>query len=193
MNLTAAEKLIIELLCDCLKGKESEYDVEFLKNAIGQDMTWAIPFKYETLNEGLERPRYVQEVFAILETYRWIHDTSRTLGADFTKIVESIKGDLWVPPTFDGFDGNNESAYLGASKMIVDDLARYQEQTGNTNNTHAPRLDAYIRTANAYMKLRIKTDQYYPPQTEENLKEVFTEASKRYLDQTVLNAQWLRD
>lgn len=191
LKLSAAEKLIIGLLCDSLKDKESEYDTEFINDAIFRNMTWAIPLKYDSLDEKEELPLYVREVFAILETYQWIQITSHTLGAQLPDVLSQAKGELWAPPVFDGFDGNNESAHLGAARMLVERLDRFNEQAGNINNTHAPRREAYIRVANAFMKLREKTNEYFPAQSAENLAFVMSEGARRYLDRIELNPKWL--
>ncbi|MBS3019112.1 hypothetical protein DJFAAGMI_01851 [Comamonas sp. PE63] len=194
MNLTPAEKLIIELLCDSLKGKDSVYDVEFLSKVISSNETWAISKRYQSLEDKSPEPAYVTEVYAILEAYRWVYDTTQELGPRVSEIRSIVqeKGQVHVQEKFDGFDGNNESDHLSAAHIIVDDLRLYEEQKGRVNNTHGPRRDAYVRVANAYMKLREEAPDGILPRTYESLLEVFREAAKLKLDIVLLDPRWAR-
>ncbi|TOL43317.1 hypothetical protein CGH98_23025, partial [Vibrio parahaemolyticus] len=44
-------------------------------------------------------------------------------------------------PKFPGFDGNNESSYMGIASFIVNDLERFEEFKGRNFNSHCPSLD----------------------------------------------------
>lgn len=192
MKLSTQERLIIELLCAISNKEPSGYDTSFIRKAVSTRQEWAIPIRYESLDDGSPRPLFVTEVFAILDTYRWISDTIKSVGIEASDLKSSINGPRPAPLAFDGFDGNNESDHLSAAQMLVDDLDRYEEQKGKVNDTHSHRRDAYIKVANAYIKALNASGDYMLPQTFENLVAVLNDGSKLQFDLVELSSLWPR-
>lgn len=192
MKLSPSERLIIELLCDIANKKPSDYDTNFISKAISSQQEWAIPIKYQCLDDGSPKPLFVSEVYAILETYRWISDTIQSTGISKDDLKKMVVDNSTAPITFDGFDGNNESEHLSAARMLIDDLGLYQEQSGKANNTHAPRRDAYIKVSNAYIKELKAAGNYTLQHTIENLVAVLNKGSKLQMDIVELSALWHR-
>lgn len=192
MKLSTQERLIIELLCAISNKEPSGYDTSFIGKAVSTHQEWAIPIRYQSLDDGAPRPLFVTEVFAILETYRWISDTIKSIGVEANDLKSSVTGQALAPLAFDGFDGNNENDHLSTALMLVDDLDRYEEQKGKVNDTHSRRRDAYIKVANAYIKALNASGNYLLPRTFENLVAVLSDGSRLQFDSVELSSLWPR-
>lgn len=59
---------------------------------------------------------------------------------------------------FRGFDGNNETEYMGAAEFLVNDLERFSTFKGRDLNSHLPSLDTYKRMLAVYRPLRNSHD-----------------------------------
>lgn len=189
MLLSPQERLIIELLCAISSKKPSDYDTDFIGKVVSQQQEWAIPLKYQSLSDGSPKPIFVSEVFAILETYRWISDTMEDIKINEADLRTRFTDQGRVPIIFDGFDGNNEIEHLSAANVLIDDLGLYQEQKGKANNTHGPRRDAYIQVANAYVQAQQK-EQYTLQRTAENLINILSEAARFKIGLVELSSLW---
>jgi uncharacterized protein YfbU (UPF0304 family) len=57
---------------------------------------------------------------------------------------------------FPGFDGNNESAYLGYADYFINTLGRYDDlkDSGDGLNSHAPFLEAYRRMLEVWLPMQ---------------------------------------
>ena len=90
-----------------------------------------------------------------------------------TMLKETL-GSVGINPKFSGFDGNNESEYMGIASFIVNQLERYEEFKGRSFNCHYPSLDTHNRMLNIFEDLKKKGHSY--PMTLENLQLVLSEA-----------------
>lgn len=189
MQLSAQERLIIELLCSISSKTPSEYDTDFIAKVVSSKQEWAIPLKYQSLKDDTPKPWFVSEVFAILDTYRWISDTIKVASTSEDALRQMFTDPGRVPIVFDGFDGNNEIEHLSAARVLIDDLGLFEEQKGKANNTHGPRRDAYIRVANAYVKAQ-KESGYQLGKTTNNLAAVLAEGAKLKFDRIELSSLW---
>ena len=159
MKITDGEKLILLMLCELFDHLriEGEMDPEFLRSAIFSDNLWSIPWKYIGIPfEEQETPAIVNEVLDILDMWSLIESRYERLSAGEKRQVAEEAGPFGKDPKFRGFDGNNESSYMGTASFIVNDLDRFQEFKGRDMNSHMPSLDAYRRMLTAFQPVRHK-------------------------------------
>ena len=55
---------------------------------------------------------------------------------------------------FPGFDGNNESEYMGTASFIVNELERFEEFKGRSFNSYFPSIDGHRRMLSVFKKVR---------------------------------------
>ena len=99
-------------------------------------------------------PSIVKEVLDILEMWDSIEWSYKRLSDGEKRKLEEAADPYGKEPIFCGFDGNNESSYMGTALFIVNDLARFVEFRGRDLNSHCPSIDAYKRMLVAYRNIR---------------------------------------
>jgi hypothetical protein len=55
---------------------------------------------------------------------------------------------------FRGFDGNNETEYLGVSRFLIEHLDRFTHFKGRDLNSHMPSIEAYRRMYEVFKPMR---------------------------------------
>src|ERR1019366_5220349 len=135
MKLTPTEKLILSMLADIKLGT-NDIDPAFVKEAIFQDNTWALDWKYPDFDDSLvNNPVEVTDVVDIMATWSILEDSYNRLDAGERAVIGRL-------PLF-GFDGNNESKHLNVANFLIDYLDRFSTFKGRVENTHCPRLHSY--------------------------------------------------
>lgn len=153
MELTDGEKLIVLMLTEIYEKLkvEGEMDSEFLRSAIFDDATWSIPWKYPGIPfKNQETPSVVKEVIDILDMWDVIELSYSRLPDDSKSKLSSALKKHQVPPTFRGFDGNNESEYLGTAYFIINQLERFQSFEKRDLNSHFPSMSRYRRMLDVF-------------------------------------------
>ncbi|MEH7480250.1 YfbU family protein [Neobacillus drentensis] len=126
---------------------------------------------YSTLRTALEKGfEYHYE-----EAIEWIHDDFPEHNSEFVIDVLDMysvillsysnledKGELIDSKVnFPGFDGNNETAFLGYARYFIRDLGRFDELKENATfrdfNSHRPMVPKYRRMVSAW---KSTNDQY---------------------------------
>ena len=100
---------------------------------------------YGELNGGVDEiatPGMIKEVLAILDMFRTFDNVYTEAGSP---VPDEAK--------FQGFDGNNETEHFAFARFFVEDMRRYEEQSGASFNSHAPMLDRYRRMLRTYKTL----------------------------------------
>lgn len=157
MKLSDGEKIIILMLTELYQKLEveGEMEPEFLRSAIFNDMLWGIKWKYSGIPfSDNEDPEIVKEVLDILEMWSQIERSYARLPASEQSSLKSAMGALGESPRFQGFDGNNESDYLGTALFLVNELERFAEFKGRGFNCHYPSIEMHRRMLSAYRMLR---------------------------------------
>ncbi|WP_202949732.1 hypothetical protein [Escherichia coli] len=75
MQLSDGEKLILMMLCDLYDKNEIEGEIDhtFVRDAIFENQTWALPWKFSGIPfKNTETPRVVKKVLDILDMWRVI-------------------------------------------------------------------------------------------------------------------------
>ena len=153
MNITDGEKLIILMLSEIYDklGLEGEVEPDFIRSAIFSNNTWSIPWKYVGIPfEEQDTPEVVKEVLDILDMWSMIEKSYEDFSSEEKDWVEREAAPFGKNPKFPGFDGNNESEYMGTASFLVNDLDRFEEFKGRSFNSHAPSIDVYRRMLTAF-------------------------------------------
>lgn len=157
MKLSDGEKLIILMLSELYEklGIDGEVEPEFLKSAIFSDQLWGIRWKYSGIPfDDAEDPKIVKEVVDILDMWSFIERSYAELHDDQKAQLEKEADPLGKDPKFRGFDGNNESEYMGTAIFLVNELDRFSEFKGRGFNCHHPSIDTHRRMLEVFEPMR---------------------------------------
>ena len=159
MKLSDGEKIIILMLTELYEKLQidGEMEPEFLRSAIFNDMPWGIKWKYSGIPfSESEEPPVVKEVLDILEMWSCIERAYSKLSSSDKEAIKTKIGVHGESPRFQGFDGNNESEYVGTALFLVNELERFIEFKVRSLNCHYPSIDMHHRMLSAFEPLRRK-------------------------------------
>lgn len=159
MKLSDGEKIIILMMTELYEKLEveGEMEPEFLRSAIFNDMLWGIKWKYSGIPfSESEDPAVVKEVLDILDMWSSIERSYAKLSSADREMLKGKLGTLGESPRFQGFDGNNESEYVGTALFLVNELERFVEFKGRSFNCHYPSIDMHHRMLAVFEPLRRK-------------------------------------
>lgn len=161
MKITDGEKLIILMLSELYEELEvnGEIDPKFIKEAIFSNNLWALPWKYSGIPfEDQEDSEIVREVLDILDMWSFIEHSYAQLSDEQKTLLEKEAAPFGKDPRFPGFDGNNESEYMGVASFIVNELERFEEFKGRSFNSHCPSIDGHRRMLSVFKDVRNNLD-----------------------------------
>ncbi len=176
MKITDGEKLILLMLSELYDklGVNGEVEPDFIRSAIFSDNMWGIPWKYVGIPfEEQDTPETVKEVLDILDMWSFIERSYENLSNDEKSFVEKEAAPFGKNPSFPGFDGNNESDYVGAASFIVNDLDRFEEFKGRDFNSHCPSIDSYSRMLSIFKPMFESLN--FQPLSAQNLIDILKE------------------
>ena len=176
MKISDGEKLILLMLSELYEKLEvdGEIDPEFIKSAIFHDKSWSIPWKYVGIPfEDQDTPPIVSEVLDMLDMWSFIERSYSELTNEEKAFVTENAAPFGDNPTFQGFDGNNESDHMGTARFLVNDLDRFEEFKGRDFNSHAPSIDSYNRMLSVYKP--IFQELNFRPLSAQNIVDVLME------------------
>lgn len=148
MKISDGEKLIILMLNDLFRANnvKSEFDPDFLDEAIRDNHLWAIDWKYPGIEiDDNDTPNYVIDVVNYLNMWSFIEESYSNLTPTEKALFTELTPLFTSEPKFIGFDGNNESKYLTTAKFLINKLDRFTEFSGRYLNSHGPRIEVYKR------------------------------------------------
>lgn len=157
MKLSDGEKLIILMLSELYEklGVEGEIEPDFIKSAIFGNQLWGLKWKYSGIPfEESEDPEVVNEVVDILDMWSFIEYSYSHLTPEQKKQLEIDAKPFGKDPKFRGFDGNNETEYMGTAMFLVNDLERFQEFKGRVFNSHMQVVKVYNRMLKTFEPIR---------------------------------------
>lgn len=145
MKLSNEQKLIVAMLADLRKAMDgqsdaSELDFDFVMEAIYSDNEWGIEEKYNGLfPKAAQWPQEVKDVYDFLDMWRFIEEAVATFSP-----AEKAKVSAAGATQYPGFDGNNETRYLGIARFITEQLGGFESigKRGATNS-HSPKVAKY--------------------------------------------------
>jgi hypothetical protein len=135
MELSNGEKLILIMLSEIYEKLkiEGEVDPEFVRKAIFDESTWALAWKYlGIVGSGSEStPSVVKDVLEMWELLE--HSYNRLQATDREKVKAETKPSGY-DVRFSGFDGNHETEYMAAARVLINDLDRFSLFKGRDLN-----------------------------------------------------------
>lgn len=176
MKITDGEKLIILMLSELYEELEvnGEIDPKFIKEAIFSNNLWALPWKYSGIPfEDQEDPEIAREVLDILDMWSFVEHSYAQLNDEQKALLEKEAAPFGKDPRFPGFDGNNESEYMGAASFIVNELERFKGFKGRSFNSHCPSIDGHRRMLSVFKDVRNNLD--FGPMSGDDLSAILKE------------------
>ncbi len=159
MKLSDGEKLIILMLSELYEklGVEGEIEPDFIKSAIFSDQLWGLKWKYSGIPfDESEDPAIVKEVVDILDMWSFIERAYSQMSDEQKEKLEVDAAPFGKDPKFQGFDGNNETEYMGTAMFLVNELERFQEFKGRSFNSHCPSIEMHHRMLEIFEPIRRK-------------------------------------
>lgn len=165
-QLNKTEKLMTWLLSEVLKNqylertdkKDNPHDmktVDLIQEAIYGGHFWALDWELSgIMHNHADDPRVVRLVTNILDMWWFIETAYAGFSAEDKKRIEDETGHRGKSPRFLGFDGNNESEYLGIARFLVEKLGRFESFKGRDFNSHLPTVSRYAQMARAFEPMR---------------------------------------
>lgn len=143
------------LILEKLYPEESDYyknHRKALEHGYELHYSWLTEHIYDELPE-----EECQEILEILDMYRVITFSYQKLHPG-KEIPDSYR--------FVGFDGNNETSYMGYVQYFINDLDRFQELTYGSSycqfNSHFPSINMYRRQVEKWKELDKKLQLSLP-------------------------------
>jgi uncharacterized protein YfbU (UPF0304 family) len=153
MKLSKKDRIILinqyRILAALSKGEESHYLELIQILGDGYEVFYSMVDEWVSADMPEEEGRFVLNV---LELYRAIEDVKRSTR-DSRLVDHSFS-------IFPGFDGNNESKYLGFCRFLIETQGKFQEQEqylsrNDGMNSHTPMIKKYRRMIEAAGDLNV--------------------------------------
>lgn len=154
MPFSNNEKLIIAMLVDLYRTPaERQLDPELIEEAVLEGHEWALSYAYQGLFAyDDDKDEDLQLVHDVLDAWERIELGYKALDEAGKKRVRDALG---FEPAYDGWDGNNETQYMGIVKMLTTRLNRHPYFADRADlNSHMPTLQQKRRIADRYRAIR---------------------------------------
>ena len=165
-RLNNTDKLTIWMLSEVLKNqikdradqREAQYDmktVNLVQEAIYGGHFWALLWEMTgVMHDHVDDPKKVRSVVDILDMWNFIERAYAGYSDAEKAEVEAAVGIWGKDPKFHGFDGNNETEYMGIARFLVDQLGRFTDFKGRDFNSHSPTVARHMRMARRFDDIR---------------------------------------
>lgn len=165
-RLNNTDKLTIWMLSKILENQISErqdhrdakYDmrtVKLIQEAIYGGHFWALRWELTgVIHEHVDSPKKVRAVVDILDMWTFVEHAYEGFSNADRKRIEDEVGFRGKNPKFLGFDGNNETEFMGIARFLVEQLGRFEQFKGRDFNSHMPTVSRYLRMAEAFETIR---------------------------------------
>lgn len=142
-----SERLMIWMLSEILmnlKSYDGKEKIEQIQEAIYGGHFWALEWELPGIfHSHFDRPSALSLVVSILDMWSFIESAYKGFSSAETALIEKEVGPTGKNPKFLGFDGNNETEYLGIATHLVEKLNRFQYLKGRDMNSHMPVVSRY--------------------------------------------------
>lgn len=157
LKFSDGNKLTLLMLCEVYKHLKirGEIDPGFVEAVIHGGHYWGLGWKYPGIFHGHEdNKRIVTEVVDVLDMWSSIESGYSRLSKKDRDRVEREADPFGMHVVFPGFDGNNESEYLGVARFLIKDLERFSSFDGRDLNSHATSIESYSRMLTVFEPMR---------------------------------------
>ena len=154
--------MLSEILKNQIKERADQRDAEYemktvnlVQEAIYGGHFWALPWEMTgVMHDHVDDPKKVRAVVDILDMWTFIERAYARFSSAEKAEVETGVGILGKNPKFHGFDGNNETEYMGIARFLVEQLGRFQDFKGRDLNSHSPAVARHMRMASRFQNIR---------------------------------------
>ena len=158
-HLSDGEKLITLMLTDVIEklGIETDTNIDLVRNVIYGGHYWALGWEMPGIFHGhIDKRSRVSFVVDVLDMWDRLEEGFEKLSEDDKARLEQAAGVFGKNVRFPGFDGNNESEYIGIARFLIDDLSRFSRFKDRKSdlNSHHPTLDTYGAMYRAFEPMR---------------------------------------
>lgn len=156
VNFSDGEKLIIAMLADLGKKEERrEINTSEVMEAIYGGHLWALKWEMQGLfHDHVDSPGVVSLVVDTLDMWTFIEEAVEKFSSTERKKLADELGPLGENPQFHGFDGNNESEYLGVARHLINQMQRFENFKGRELNSHMPVVPRYAKMVQKFEPIR---------------------------------------
>jgi uncharacterized protein YfbU (UPF0304 family) len=165
MKLSDGERLILIMLSEIHERLEIKngVDTKLVKSAIYDGNLWALKRELSGIFHDYEAPdEIVKETTDILDMWRFIETSYERLSPSDKARIKKEAEPFGEHVRFSGFDGNNESEYIGVARCYVDELDSFSLFKGRDFNSHVPLVAAYRRMYALFEPMRSSEDLTAP-------------------------------
>jgi len=158
LRLSHGELLITQMLCDLYKHLKIKGDIEpeFVEAAILGGHYWGLEWQYPGIFHNYEdNENNVSEVVDIIDMWFFIESGFNKLSKKDKTRVEKEAHPFGKNVSFPGFDGNNESEYMGIANFLINKLERFPFFKNKDFNSHFPSIDGYRRMFRVFEPMRV--------------------------------------
>ena len=158
VRFSDGEKLLAIMLRDVYKHLKlkGEIDPDFVGEVIGGGHYWAPKWEMQGLFHDYEDdPQDVRFVVDVLDMWAFAERAYEKLSKKDKERVEKEADPFGKYVQFAGFDGNNESSFIGIARFLIDQMNRFSQFKGRDLNSHAPTLAAYRRMLSVFEPMRV--------------------------------------
>ena len=157
IKFSDGEKLNMLMLCEIFKHLKikSELEPEFIEAAVHGGHYWGLKWQYPGIYHGSEdNEQVIGEVCDVLDMWTCIESGHAKLSKKDKELVKTEAEPFGEHVTFRGFDGNNESEYMGIASFLIGELNRFTNFQDRDLNSHCPSIETYKRMLDVFEPMR---------------------------------------
>jgi uncharacterized protein YfbU (UPF0304 family) len=129
-------------------------DVDLLSSAMYGGHYWGLKWNSHLFDDSADSPEVVADVGNFLDMWSFIESAYAKLSKKEKERIEKEAPLFGRNVSFRGFDGNNESEYMGVARFFIEKLGRFTNFKGRELNSHAPTVAAYKRMYRLFEPMR---------------------------------------
>lgn len=160
IQLDKPQRLMVWLLTEMLKtqkGYEDRHDISLIQEAIYGGHLWALDWELTGLmHSHTDKPEDVKFVVDVLDMWTFIERAFDELSDDDKAKLEQEVPYIGKDPKFIGFDGNNETGYMGITKFLIYQMERFTNFKSRDLNSHMPKVQRYAKMYQVFEPIRAK-------------------------------------
>lgn len=165
-RLNNTDRLVMWMLAEVLKNQigerknqaEAKWDLktpELVQQAIYGGHFWALDWELTgIMHSHVDDPTKLHLVVDVLDTWSFIEEAYESYDEETRSALKGELGFRGDNPQFMGFDGNNETEYLGIAQFLVEHLGRFSRFKGRSFNSHMPTVGRYAQMAKTFEPIR---------------------------------------
>lgn len=164
VHFTDGEKLLIAMVADLQKAPaKREIDGSEIMEAIYGGHYWALKWNLSGIfHNHTDSPGALSLVLDTLDMWSFIEEAVETFNSTEREQLEAELGVSGKDPKFFGFDGNNESEYLGIASHLINQMDRFQRFKDRDLNSHMPLVGRYAKMTRVFQPIRSDLGMRHP-------------------------------